>query len=218
MPIPIYITNFNNLDRGFRQLVSWLQASNCDITVIDNASTWPPLMDWYNDHLEVRFRDAHENLGPYAFWELGLHKQQRERFIVTDPDLRPTELCPSALLTIDRMEKVMDTFQVGKVGVSLSLDNIPEYYKFGQQVRDWESQFWTRPTEDGLAYHADIDTTFCLYEPGSECHPQNPHRLRLAPPYTFEHVPWYEDSSKPHPERDYYLAHIDRKWTDWSRR
>lgn len=218
MSVPVFITNMNNLDRGFRQLVAWLQASDCDVVVINNNSTWRPLLEYYSSHPEISVLYQMENRGPYAFWELGLHKQQTERFIVTDPDLRPTEMCPSASFTIAQLNHIMDKYQAGKVGVSLSLANIPEYYKHAPQVREWEGQFWTRSTPDGVAYHADIDTTFALYEPGSECHPQNPHRLRLAPPYSFEHVPWYEDSSRPHAERDYYLEHIDRKWTDWSRR
>src|SRR5882724_2416679 len=215
----VFINNRDNLERGFRRLVEWLQASDCDITVIDNASTWEPLIKYYdlNPKLKVDGIFNRDNLGPYAFWELGLHKQQIERFIVTDPDLRPCDLCPSAGDTIDWMDTMMNRWQAGKVGVSLSLANIPEYYSHAREVREWEQQFWDYPTADGLSYRADIDTTFAMYEPGSEVRNEKPC-LRLASPYSFEHVPWYEDSSRPNTERDYYLAHIRKDWTDWSKR
>jgi len=213
----VYVTNFNNLRRGFQRLVEWLTATDSvAVTVINNASSWGPLTNYYVAHPELKVIYNQENLGPYAFWELGLHKQQTERFIVTDPDLVPSEMCPSALLTIDRMNSVMELYQAGKVGVSLSLDNIPEYFSQAKEVKIWEQQFWDRPTPDRLAYHADIDTTFALYEPGSEVRSEKPS-LRLASPYSMDHVPWFEDSSKPNPERDWYLKTIRKDWTHWSK-
>ncbi len=211
----VFINNRDNLERGFRRLVEWLQESGIYPVVLDNASTWGPLMDFYDSHPMLHVV-KNVNLGPYAFWELGLHKQQTERFIVTDPDLVPSEMCPSAALTIDRMQSVMSLYNAGKVGTSLSLDNIPEYYKHAKEVRIWEQQFWDHPTPDRLAYHADIDTTFALYEPGSEVRTSKPS-LRLAPPYSMDHVPWFEDSSKANPELDWYLKHMRADWTHWSK-
>lgn len=216
MTTPVYITNFNNLCRGFQRLVEWLQASDVPITVINNASSWGPLTNYYVAHPELKVIYNQENLGPYAFWELGLHKQQTERFIVTDPDLVPSEMCPSATLTIDRMQSVMSLYNAGKVGTSLNIWNIPEHFNRWKEVSDWEHQFWERITDDKLAFHADIDTTFALYEPGSEVRNDKPC-LRLAPPYSMDHVPWFEDSSKPNPEREYYLKTMRADWTHWSK-
>jgi len=108
---------------------------------------------------------------------------------------------------------VMELYQAGKVGVSLSLDNIPEYFKQAKEMKIWEQQFWDHPTPDRLAYHADIDTTFAMYEPGTEVRTSKPS-LRLASPYSMDHVPWFE---QPNAERDYYLKHMRADWTHWSK-
>src|SRR5882724_584499 len=210
----IFITNFNNLERGFRQLVKWLQDSHFDITIIDNRSTYGPLLDYYTQHTcsKLRLFRHGDNLGPYAFWELELHKQQTERFIVTDPDVVPAEGCPRDLIQL--MNWVMDNSDIGKVGPSLRIDNLPDHFKHKQDVLKWEQQFWDRPALGSPAYHADIDTTFAMYEPGSEVRNDKPC-LRLAPPYSFEHIPWYEDSAAPNAERDYYLAHARKDWIHW---
>ena len=220
----VFITNFNNLERGFRRLVEWLCESGMnEITVIDNASTYPPLLSAYEGTgFYFKVIRNKENLGPYAFWELGLHKQQAERFIVADPDTVPAMGCPNASRVISHMSHIMSKHNAGKIGLSLRLDYIPSHYKHKDAVINWEQQFWDWPIAEGstgkiIAYEADIDTTFAMYEPGSEVRNDKPC-LRLAPPYSFEHVPWYEDSSAPNAERDYYLAHIRKDWTDWSKR
>src|SRR5882724_5978311 len=221
MTTPIFVTNFNNLERGFRCLVEWLWESKCDITVIDNDSSWPPLLDYYQVLFQsnVKVMRLKENLGPYAFWELNQHRMQTERFIVTDPDVVPAEgLCPDAPIVIGAMNTLMDRHGAGKVGPSLRIDNLPDHFKHKQDVLKWEQQFWNRlATYAPYSYEADIDTTFAMYEPGSEVRSAKPC-LRLAPPYSFEHVSWYEDSAAPNAERDYYLAHIRKDWTDWSKR
>ncbi len=207
----VYITNRNNLERGFRQLVTWLQASDTPIVVIDNWSTYPPLRDFYDHHHEIEVMWQTENLGPYAFWQLGLHKQQKKRFIVTDPDVVPSAECPRDLIAL--MHRMMD-MNFGKVGPSLRIDNLPDHYAKKQEVIAWERQFWERPVIGSGSYYADIDTTFAMYAPGSEVRPAG-ECVRLAPPYSFEHVPWYEDNANPTAERAYYHEHARKEWTHW---
>lgn len=209
---PIYIVNRDNLTRGFVLLLTWLhEAGHGNITVIDNASTYEPLLDFY-EHIPAALIRTGRNLGPYAFWELGLHSAQSERFIVADPDTVPAPCCPSNL--VQRLHQIMDKYQASKVGPSLRLDNLPNCYSQKQRVLDWEAQFWQKPTEAGDAYDAQIDTTFALYEPGSLAWPPGRY-LRLAAPYLAEHLPWYEDSQRPTEECTYYRSHVESKWTNW---
>lgn len=200
----VWITNFNNLDRGFRRLVEWLQDANVSIKVIDNGSTWEPLLRYYETSgLEI-IRPGN-NLGPYAFWELGLHRSS-ERFIITDPDVVPSSECPKDLIA--RMSEMLDKGHK-KVGPSLRIDNLPGNYPGTEKVISWEQQFWTNPTEGG--YAALIDTTFAMYEPDR---PFELPALRLAAPYSFEHVPWYEGSEQ-NAERDFYNSTKRMEWTNW---
>lgn len=205
----IIITNFNNRFRGFERLVAWLQKAGMEnIAVIDNASTWPPLLEYYETcHLQVVH--AGSNLGNNALWKLGL--APKTRFILTDPDVLPSSSCPLDL--VGKMHDVADRFYPAKVGPSLRIDNLPSCYAQKSKVKAWETQFWMNPIASGEGYYAPIDTTFSLYEPGAGIW-DNTH-IRLSPPYSFEHVPWYEDSSNPSEEEKFYRATADKSIINW---
>lgn len=204
MKVTAWIVNFNNYSRGFRQLVDWLRSADVPVAVIDNGSAYPPLLKYY-ETCGLQIVHPQRNLGPYAFWELGLHERDG-RYIVTDPDVVPSANCPEDL--IERMSAMMDRGH-RKVGPSLRIDNLPDSYPNKQKVVDWEQQFWTRPHDGG--FNALIDTTFAMYEAGSAF---SLHAFRLAPPYSFEHIPWYE-GPEPNAERDFYNATKNKGWTNW---
>jgi hypothetical protein len=213
--VPIYVTNFNNLERGFRRLVAWLRIAGHDnVTVIDNASTWPLLQEFYAQSPELMVVRLTENKGPYAFWELGMHKQQTAPFVVTDPDVVPTATCPHNLVgrMCEALEELPDAV---KVGPSLRIDNLPPHYRLRDEVIEWEQQFWQHPLNGLGAYEALLDTTFALYRPRSEAWPPQGTHYRLAPPYSVEHVPWYEDSTHESAEHTHYKLRAKREFVHW---
>jgi hypothetical protein len=205
----VWITNFNNLNRGFSRLVDWLIEADVPFTVIDNASTWEPLLRYY-EAAHFPIVRCEKNLGPYAFWELGFHQAAR-RFIVTDPDVVPCANCPRDLL--ERMSLMMDR-GYSTVGPSLRIDNLPDCYDAKNRVIAWEQQWWQRPVDGG--FEANLDTTFSMYEEGTmpRAWDNGLQGCRLAPPYQFEHLPWYEGPG-PNPERDFYNATRRKEWTNW---
>ncbi len=206
----VYITNFNNLSRGFTELVCWLvQAGMHNITILDNGSTLPDLLAYYRQTtLPVLLMGR--NAGPYALWEAGV--DLKNRFILTDADVVPDLDCPIDL--VEKLHLVMDQHSAIKVGPGLRIDDLPDGYEHKARVVEWEAQFWRERTADGAAYVADIDTTFALHAAGSEHYTEGP-RLRLAAPYLARHIPWYEDSRRAHAERDFYHATARRDWIHW---
>ena len=210
--VPIYINNFNNLARGFRRLVEWLRDAGYEnVTVVDNGSTWGPLLEYYERSPELVVLRVGENLGPYAVWNLDLHNKGGQ-FVVTDPDVVPAVDCPRDV--VRKLMEVRERFPVAKVGVSLRIDNLPEHYRERERVVKWEGQFWTGIDPSGDVYHAAVDTTFALYDQGMRAWPAGPY-LRLAPPYTFEHLPWYEDSGRPSAELEFYRSTRRQGDTNW---
>lgn len=220
---PIYIPNRDNLERGFRRLVEWLLAAGMTrIVVIDNGSTYPPLLDWYSQlgarglvsrdpRIKVHF--AMRNLGPDAPWMARQYVRFPDpatRFIVSDPDVVPAAECPRDLVA--KLHHMADYYGGAKVGPALRIDNLPDCYAKKPEVLAWEKQFWATLAQ-GQCYQAGVDTTFALYAPGSPRWPREPH-YRLAPPYMVEHVPWYEDSAAANPERDFYHSRAG-KWNYW---
>ena len=211
---PCWILNFNNLDRGFRDLLLWLRrAGMARIAVLDNASTYQPLIDFYDSPAMagITLVRSPENLGFEAMWKLGLHLSPitpaGSRYILTDPDCVPDKDCPLDL--VRKMHEVADRYAPAKVGPALRVDNLhPSQAEHAQRC---ESDYWLRRVGSDC-WDALIDTTFALYSSGWERWPQEaPHHarhLRLDFPYVAEHRPWYEDAAEPSAEARFYRAHV----------
>jgi hypothetical protein len=204
---PCYILNFNNLDRGFRRLIEWLRSAGMEnLMVIDNHSTWPPLLDYYKTLTDVQMMMLPENEGHDIFWKRGYHVTQPTRFIVTDPDVVPAEGCPKDLVL--KMHMVADRIPGSKVGPGIRIDNLPDSYDLKDLMLRSECGYWDERarTPQGDGFFAGIDTTMALYEPGAGKW-QGVH-TRLDFPYVVEHVPWYIPTDEPHAERDFYKATV----------
>ena len=154
------------------------------------------------------------NLGHRAPWlsglvtELGLDTH----FIVTDPDVVPSQECPTDVLEL--FYTTLNQYPaIDKVGFSLRLDDLPEQYAHRDDVILWETQFWKNIHPSGF-FVAEIDTTFAMYRPGSGH--QNGNSLRSAPPFTARHLPWYQDSTNLSEEDAYYIEHSDHLITNWN--
>lgn len=212
---PIFINNFCRLDIGFRDLLLWLcRAGMTQICVIDNGSTYPPLLDFYDssamDGIQL-VRAA--NLGHEAIWKLGLHNRPAgQRFIYTDADILPDENCP--LDIVRKMHEVADRFlPIGaKVGPAIRIDNIPVHFAQRDHMRFCESDYWLRRYPEGDCWNAALDTTMAIYESGWERWPLvaqgGVQHVRLDFPYVVNHIPWFEDSANPSEEALYYRSHV----------
>ena len=212
--IPVYICNRNRLDAGFRRLVEWLLSIGMEsVNVIDNQSTYPPLLKYYEemgDKIHVLRQDV--NLGPRGFWQIkAYHKNIATPYIYTDCDLVPAADCPDDVIAVmlAKLTKVEPPEANGgrKVGVSLRIDNLPDHFCKKDLVVKWEQKFWDESRRfDEQSLYADVDTTFAMYHPRQDF---TYIGLRLDKPRSFEHVPWYSDESKPTDEDVYYRDHYE---------
>lgn len=198
---PIFVLSFNRVS-VLRQLIDWLKyAEMTNLTIIDNHSTYPPLLEYYETLTDVKMMMLPENHGHDVFWKLGWHLHQQERFIVTDPDVVPDPMCPKDLVL--RMHMIADTYKPAKVGPGIRIDNIPDHYALKDLMLRSECGYWDGSRRaHGGCFEAALDTTFALYEPGAG--KWDGRHFRLDFPYVINHLPWHEDLSKPNPERDYY--------------
>jgi len=185
--------------------------------IVDNASTYPPLLEFYkNLPTGVEVHLLGRNLGPWAFWQEGLHKQQSIPYVVTDSDLVPAEECPKDL--IHRLNVLLHNRpESGKVGPGLKVSDVPDVPGSGCDKRV-EASYWSR-RYNGEAFLAPIDTTFALYaqySDGQVGHTfDNPNNLRMESPYLVCHMPWYE-SLPLSAEEEYYRDHSDKVWSHCS--
>lgn len=216
--VPILINSFNRL-HSLRRLVDWLlRAGYVDIHVIDNASTYPPLLGYLTaleQDRRVRVTRLAANAGHLAIWQeklldrLGIDTE----YVYTDPDVVPIEACPRDLVGV--LQSVLDDNPgIARAGTGLRLDDLPETYRHRTHAIDWERQFWLRPAAPGL-FHAPIDTTLALYRPKSG-HDFAKRSIRLGWPYLAAHEGWYLNHAEPSEEDLFYQATSRAGTSHWS--
>lgn len=212
--IPIIINNYNRLTF----LQELIQSLTCrgynNIYIIDNKSTYLPLLDYYKRCPYTIFY-LDENLGYKALWQSEVFEKFKSSFYVyTDSDLELSDECPD-----DFMEKFLGILRhyplSTKVGFGLRIDDLPDCFVHKSKVIEHESRFWNNAVEPGV-FRAEIDTTFALYRPFCKGEANVFHRVyRTGAPYTARHLPWYIDSNNMSAEESYYINSI-KKPTHWS--
>lgn len=203
--IPILIINYNRFG-ALMKMVNWLRKLDSKVSIIiaDNASTYPPLLKYYEelDHPNVQVIRFKQNHGLSKLIPLGQMFKDFKYHVVTDPDLIPYDNTSSGILQrmIDMLEKYKD---INHIGASLEYRDIPNFYPLRDVVVEWEERFWKVSREDGV-YEAFVDTTFAMYRSSSQVMSLYP-ALRLGQPYTLKHVDWYMDPKQMCPETKFNM-------------
>ncbi|MBD9168708.1 MAG: glycosyltransferase [Parabacteroides johnsonii] len=158
--IPIIINNFNRLTT-LRQLIDILTACGyTNIYILDNASTYPPLLEYYKTCPFTVFH-LNQNLGFKALWKSPLKKRFcNDYYIYTDSDVIPADYCPKDFIDYF-LEELKKHPLARKIGFSLRIDNIPDFYVHKEEVINLEKRYYAQPPKEGL-YRAPIDTTFAV--------------------------------------------------------
>jgi hypothetical protein len=211
--IPIFI-NARDLFAPLRRLVFWLlTAGYTSITILDNDSSYPPLLEFYHTmRTHLRVIRLGINVGHTAIWDMKILQQLDivSAFVLTDADVVPVEECPSNVLEF--FWAVLQAYPLKtKVGFGLRIDDLPDHFQLKPKVIAWESQFWEKKIGRKL-YDAPIDTTFALYRPGSG---YDDDAIRTGFPYLARHVPWYENSDRPSEDYAYYLKNARSGINTW---
>jgi glycosyltransferase involved in cell wall biosynthesis len=198
----VVINNRDRLTTTKKLVEDLLELNTQEIWIIDNASTYPPLLEWYQRvPSQVRVLRFH-NGGHLALWSLGVvHDIPEEWVFYTDSDI---ELNPN--MPKDYQRAMLDAalqYGYNKVGLALALDDIPTSYWLRDQVLRNEHRWWATPLADNV-YVADTDTTFNLNRKLDQY-----SSIRLAGDFTCKHKPWYIDINNLDPEEQYYYDHYD---------
>lgn len=167
-----------------------LANENHEVTFIDNASTYVPLLDWYSTCGLKVIRLS--NMGGHAAWAANIVTNLDEPFVVSDPDY-------------DLSAVPSDWDQVLLEG----LKQFPQYNKFGfswdESKVPPENPAWIednfRNYPNGLPatwgdqiklpnnwYGYANDSSFALQRPHS---PDEIGGIRKGRPYTGTHLPWH---------------------------
>lgn len=208
---PIIINNYNRLTFLKLQL-TWLEANGYNnIYIIDNKSTYPPLLEFYKNCKHHIFFLT-ENVGHTALWDTHIAMWFKDQYYVyTDPDVIPVENCPENVLDFF-YQSMKQINGITKVGFGLKIDDLPDHYARKEEVIQWESKFWELQVGTYL-YKAAIDTTFALYKPNTVGQ-QWETSLRTGGNYMARHLPWYDNTANPSQE-EIYFRNVTTKTSSW---
>ena len=214
--IPIIINNYNRLSYLKKLIASLEHRGYRNIYIIDNASTYAPLLDYYSSCPYQIFR-LDKNIGYMALWKSEIYSMfKRSYYVYTDADMEIDEVCPD-----DFMQKFIDILidhpMAQKVGFGLRINDLPDHFSKKQEVIAHESQFWENEVEPNV-FEAQIDTTFALYRPFCKGKADKYQKTyRTGGKYIIRHLPWYVDSESLAYEDIYYLNSVTQS-THWSKK
>lgn len=206
---PIYVNTFNRLTTTRRLCEQIAALDNAVPIIVDNNSTYGPLIDWLNDCPFEVIRLT-ENMGHHAPWKcLATARPNNGFYCVTDCDL-DLDGVPADLIDVLRHPLTSWTNPPIKSGVALRIDDLPEWQT---QVIEWESRFWKQKIADRfnrVRYWAPIDTTLAMYRANTPVRIATKvagiRAVRTAGDYTARHMPWYLDPRNLDEENRNYFA------------
>jgi hypothetical protein len=203
---PIIINNYNRLEYLQRQVEWLLSVGQTNLHIIDNASDYKPLLDYYKK-VKATVYMLDRNVGHESYWRTHLYQRFGKYFhVYTDPDVLPDENTPSDFMYY--FKSLLDKYPIiKKVGFGLRINDLPNHYPKKQEVINWETALYNEPLEPNV-FKSKIDTTFALYRPSAflQCWEET---LRTGTPYILSHMPWYENPAKMNEETLHYVNTIN---------
>jgi hypothetical protein len=220
--IPIVILNRDRLYPLVEQVNALQSKGYTNIIIIDNQSTYQPLLDWYKtSNVDVFYNDITEN-SCHAFRDLVQMNHPKfieivsDWYVFNDSDIIPLDTVPDNF--IEDLIAFALKYNKPKVGMSIKIDDIDRNYPLNEWVYSYESTYWTNAIvdESGVElYPHPIDTTFSVHAPGmlpTWCD----NTLRVGVPYIVKHAPFYYDPNNLPEDEKYYLAHMNKNSSNWS--
>jgi len=219
--IPIVILNRDRLYPLIEQVEALHKRNYNNITIIDNQSTYSPLLDWYKKSgIDVFYNNITEN-SCHAFRDLVYSNHPKFKQIVSDwyvfndSDIIPVDDVPEDF--IEHLIGYAKKYNKSKVGMSIKIDDIDLNYPLNKWVHGYESSYWTNAIVDGEVelYPHPIDTTFSVHSPNTIPTWSN-NTLRVGVPYIVKHAPFYYNPDSLPEDEKYYLSHMNKQSSNWS--
>lgn len=210
LQIPIFINARDRLN-CLRKQVEWLlSAGYRNIYILDNDSTYKPLLEYYKSiEKQVKILYLKRNLGYKAIWKSGILNilDIRTPYVYTDPDIIPVEACPAGFL--QNMLKVLrKNPYIKKVGFGLKTDDIT--FDGREKVLQLEHE-WMKTEVAKDLYFGAIDTTFALYR--NYRHYNAYASLRMSGNCMARHLPWYMTYNQLSEDEIYYAQHATNDYS-----
>jgi len=210
--MPVVVIGYNQCTY-IKNMVAQLEKYTTDIIVVDNNSSYEPLLNYYAHDFKYTLLRQKINHGHTVVSKSFVQSLVGDVYIITDPDLQFNKNLPDNF--IDILVWLSNYFTAHKVGFALLIDSDQiktDNLCFGSSIKEYESRYWElrfqSPENTCLEiYKAMIDTTFCLVN-NKFCGNCN---IRVAGDFTCLHLPWFKnfkDFLMPGEYEAYLSSHI----------
>ena len=211
--IPIFINARDRVGVMKKQIDWFLDAGYTNIIILDNNSTYPPLLEYYKSFQgdrRIRIIIFDQNLGFKSIWISGILEALNINtpYVYTDPDLVPIETCPKNFVQIllKILKKPQNIF-VKKIGLGMPYKDITFFNK--DYCIKTESNYYDGTDISKNLYYCQVDTTLALYV---NCRHYNLRfSMRTTGDLMARHLPWYFDYDNLSEDEQYYLDHSDKQ-------
>jgi hypothetical protein len=217
--IPAVIVAYNQLT-FVKNMVQQLEPFVEKIIVVDNKSTYQPLLDYYANDFKHTLVKREVNFGSARFvHDCPVIKELvGDVFFLSDPDILFNPKLPKTF--VEDFLEISHHFQSYRVGFALNIfdDDIRTDILLASKysIKEWESQFWKRRRrvvyKDYELYFAKIDTTFCLI---NRAYRHKGVSIRVAGDCTAIHMPWHRRFMNNISKDEFDAYVIGNTSTDW---
>ena len=219
--IPIVILNRDRYHPLVDQVRVLKSKGYNNIVIIDNQSTYEPLLSWYkNCDVDVFYNTLTENSNSAFNSLISIGHQKfvditKDWYVFNDSDIVPLETVPDNF--VEDLVYYAKKYNKTKVGMSIKIDDIDLNYPLNKWVHEYESTYWTNPIidKDVELYPHPIDTTFAVHSPNTRPIWSN-DTLRAGIPYVVKHWPFYYDPNNLPEDEEYYLSRMNKQSSNWS--
>jgi hypothetical protein len=184
-----------------KKMVNQLEKYTNDIIIIDNCSTYTPLLEYYKEYKYTLLRQ-NKNYGHEVYKNIFMDKVVGPIYILTDPDIEFNKNLPNNF--IEELVNISNYYQAERVGFALlynTNDIRNECIHQGKSITNLESVNWIYKFlyKDYEIYSGKIETTTCLINRNNKG-----DHYRIAGNYTCKHKPWHKNFEKEMPYEEYY--------------
>ena len=208
----IYINN-RNLLTWPKKMAEIFATQGHNVTIVDNNSSWPPLLDWYNKCPHKVARINNNDFGCGSPWWSNIITDISEHYVTCDSDLGLEDVTSDwPDVCIEALEK----YNVPKIGLSLKDTDCPsqnpaylmdQFDKFPKGNPD----VWKWADDKGRYCNYPVDSHFCVWNKNERPNNPNSHAggIRTNKPYTARHLPWHIVMKKDKKEKSFQIEMTD---------
>lgn len=188
------IIAFNQLTY-VKEMVAQLEKYTSDIVIVDNASNYEPLLDYYRNEFKYTLLRQNVNRGHVVYLDNEVQNLVGNPYLLTDPDLKFNSNLPKDF--IKELIDISNHFGFYKVGFALNID--ADDLRTDIDFLFYERSYWHQRLDYPLnpdleLYLAPIDTTFCLVNkafPPLNTLANRWNHIRVGKNFTCTHRPWH---------------------------